>query len=179
MAPYATVSDVLERVSRDDLAERAAPNDREVNGDLLQAYVSGGRGAELPGYAEAADGPALEAAVERAAGRISDALGDAGAKIDGYIAVRYPDPPATADATLRAVSLDIFLFEFFGGGGDDGYEKRYDRALIWLSDVARGRIDLAPAAGGGDAAGGIGGVSVDSRPEIFTDTALGGYLSGV
>lgn len=179
MTLYATAADVLERVSRDDLAERAAPNDRAVTGDLLAAYVGGARGAELPGYGDADGGSALEAAAKRAADRVSDALADAGAKIDGYIAVRYPDPPAVARETLRAVSLDIFLFEFFGGGGDEGYEKRYDRAMTWLSDVARARIDLAPASGGDEGGAGAGGIASVSHPETFTDSALRGYLAGV
>ena len=176
MAAYATVAEVFERVSRDDLAERAAPNDPAVDGTLLSSWVADrdAGAAAISGRPDAVD---LTAALDRAVARIGRGLADAAARINGYIAARYPDASAAPGDTLRVLSLDIFLFEFFGD--TDGYQERYDAALAFLRRIADGRADLPldPADAGG--VSGAAEVLSTSADEIFSRRSTAGYLEGV
>ncbi len=197
---YAGHGDLFDRVSRDDLAERAAPDDHDVTGDALRAYVAGTySGAELhalrkPGSEISEDD--FEAACARAAERVAAALADASARVRGYLAARYPAlaPPTLdssaadggairsgADGLLLGLTADVFLAAFFGG---DEYLERNRLALRYLQSVAEGRVDLSAAAaadGDGEAdAGGAANLAAAAAPaERFGETSLSGYLEGV
>ncbi|MDE2670127.1 MAG: DUF1320 family protein [Chloroflexota bacterium] len=171
---YASASDILGRVDARELAERAAPNDREVTGETLSAWIrAGGDPAGLPdghGYSAA-----LASALGVALGRIEAALDGAGAVIDRHIATRYPDlsdPPEE----LTAAAVDLFLYRFFGDIGDGAYDRMHADAVRWLERVADGRVDLAPDDGsepdGAEAA-------VSAADEVFGGDSLDGYMAGI
>lgn len=197
---YAGHGDLYDRVSRGDLAERAAPDDHDVTGDALRAYVvDASRGSALhalrrPGSAIAED--KFEAAVARAAERVAGALADASARVRGYLAARYPAlaPPTLdssaadggairsgADGLLLGLTVDVFLAAFFGG---DDHLERNRLALRYLESVADGRVDLSAATdadGDGEAdAGGTASLAETAAPaERFDETTLSGYMRGV
>ena len=165
---YAAIEDLFDRFARSDLAERAAPDDHDVTGDILRGYVDGLRGAALaPDAADAA----VEAAARRAAERIEAALGDACARVFGYVGARYPEAPDDAEDLLKSLAVDIFAGDFFGG--EDRRAARAE-ALRMLASVAEGRHDLPGAAG--DASVTSDAVRAAAPDETFTKSALDGYV---
>ena len=186
---YAGLGDLLDRVARDAIAERAAPNDHDVTGGLLRAWALDGlRGSALA--PDANDPAAVEAAVAAAAHRVGLALADASARVEGHLAARYPDltPPSLdlsaagagvvrsgSPALLAGLCVDLFLGQFFGG---EEYTERAARATRFLTAVAEGRMDLPADADGDDAQAGAE-IARSADPETFSRSALGDYLSGV
>lgn len=97
------------------------------------------------------DGVADTAAVDRA-------LADATGEVDSYIAARYPVPlAAPLPSRVVQVTVDIAFYRLCREAGSytEEIRQRYDDALAWLRDVARGIATLgqpaeAPAASAGD-----------------------------
>lgn len=88
------------------------------------------------------------------------ALADASAEIDGYLAARHSLPLATVPALLTVFCCDIARYRLMSTRADDRVEASYKAAIIYLRDVAMGRIalfspDSAPAA---DSGAGFGSV---------------------
>jgi phage gp36-like protein len=84
---------------------------------------------------------------EIVASTLEVALADASAEIDGYLAARYPLPldPATAPALLKVFACDIARYRLMSTRADDRVTEGYKAALIYLRDVAMGKIALFPA----------------------------------
>ena len=166
---YAAIEDLFDRFARSDLAERAAPDDHDVTGDILRSYVDGKRGESLTPDAD--DVAAVEAAARRAAERVEAALGDACARVWGYVGARYPVAPAEAEDLLKSLAIDVFAGDFFGG--EDRRAARAE-ALRMLASVAEGRHDLP--GGAGDASVTSDAVRAAAPDETFTKSALDGYV---
>lgn len=80
---------------------------------------------------------------------IVQAISDAGAEIDGYIAKRYPVPLARVPAIISKYSKDIVAYNLvsrIGIGKDDdresNYLTRYKYAIKFLEMIAKGTVDL-------------------------------------
>ena len=166
---YASIDDLLDRFSRSDLAERGAPDDHDVTGDILRGWIDGLRGESLA--PDAADVAAVEASAKRAVDRIGAALGAACARVFGYVGARYPEAPDDAEDLLKSLAVDIFAGDFFGG--EDRRAARAE-ALRMLASVAEGRHDLPGAAG--DASVTSDAVRAAAPDETFTKSALDGYV---
>lgn len=98
------------------------------------------------------DGVADTAAVDRA-------LADATSEVDSYVAARHPVPlAAPLPARVVQVTVDVAFYRLCREAGSytDEIRQRYDDALAWLRDVARGLATLGvaaevPAVSAGDA----------------------------
>lgn len=110
------------------------------------------------------------------------ALADASAVIDGYLASRYALPLETVPALLEPLCCDIARYRLAAGGSvhlpTDIQRQRYDDALIWLAQVAAGKIGLGLDPGGNEPPvdGGATGASWASRrPRVFDAAELADY----
>lgn len=161
---YAEIDDLIERVSVNDLAERAAPDSPAVTGALLQKKVNG----------EAIQGETADtvAALERAVERLNDALNNASADVDRRLAAKLP-LPNPAPRTVKVATVDIALYRFFGGDPAGERAQLYQAAQDWLRDVAAGAAPFADDVGadqdGRD-------VFFDEDERVFTRQTLDGYL---
>ena len=80
---------------------------------------------------------------------IEQAISDAGAEIDGYLAARYPVPLSKPPTIISKYAKDLAVYNLVSrigvGGGDDrenNYLKRYQYAIKFLEMVAKGTVDL-------------------------------------
>ncbi len=169
---YATVHDLAKRASLDDLAQAASPDGVPLTGHLLEhaleypTLTADALRALRNHRAPRFDEDALEA-LPAALARLETALTDADAEIDGYLSGRYPTPEATP--RLRVLATDIALWRLIGGDADSETRQRYDAAVRYLRDVARGAIDLTAAAAS-DA-----DVQVEAPARIFSHKRLANY----
>ena len=107
---YALRRDLAERESWTDLAEIAAPDAPEVDGELLELAMT--PGADLSAYSAE-----TQAAAAAAVDKLARALDDAKAIINSYIGKRYAMPlPGESPDILVTRSLDISIYRLFGGG---------------------------------------------------------------
>lgn len=114
------------------------------------------------------DGVIDDAVVERA---LTDATGE----INSYLRAKYRLPLAAVPDDLRRVACDIALYRLSGEADLLTEEKRqrYEDALTWLKDLAKGiaRLDLPTPPT--SASGGAALVGPERR---FTREKLGGVL---
>lgn len=77
-----------------------------------------------------------------------EAIEDAGAEIDGYLAKRYEVPFARTPKVINKFAKDIALYNLVSRKGiDEGdlektYLNRYNSAIAFLTKVAEGKIDI-------------------------------------
>ncbi len=109
----------------------------------------------MAAYATAADFAALGLPAKATAGMpsadIAAALEAASRVVDSYIGSRYDLPLATFDASVTMAVCKIAAYEllsrrgFAAGVGDaEQVKERYDQAIAWCRDVARGLALPAP-----------------------------------
>lgn len=99
---------------------------------------------------------------------VAQAIADAAAEIDGYLASRYELPLAAVPTVLVLYACDIARYRLFEDGAYEQVVERYNTALRYLRDVAAGRVQLLPT-GPDDAP--EHEVVMTSRPSVFG----GGY----
>lgn len=73
---------------------------------------------------------------------VAQAIADATAEIDGYLAGRYALPLANIPELLRLYACDIARYRLFEDGAYEQVVDRYNNALRFLRDVAAGRMQL-------------------------------------
>jgi len=73
---------------------------------------------------------------------IDQAITDAEAEIDGYLAVRYTVPLISASAGIKTICADIARYRMMDDRPLDEAVKRYEAAVRFLRDVATGRASL-------------------------------------
>lgn len=71
---------------------------------------------------------------------VARALDDASALIDGYIAIRVSLPLVPVPAVVRNLAMDIAIYRLANDAGllAEDMRKRYEDAIAFLKDVARG-----------------------------------------
>ncbi len=134
--PYATPSDLL-ILGADQLAQLAEPDDAAVTGDLLRATIDG---ADRSAWS--AEDRTL---ADEALGRIVKEISSASARIDSYLAPRYPLPLSAelvAGADLRRVCTDLVWYRLHVGEPPKHVADRHRDHIAWLLDVSRGRASL-------------------------------------
>lgn len=109
---------------------------------------------------------------------ILQAVEDAGAEIDGYLAKRYPVPLTRVPQVIAKYAKDIAAYNLItriGIGKDDdreqNYYKRYQAALRFLELVAKGTVELGLTPPTTQAAGGF---RLDGPDRLFTRHNLKG-----
>lgn len=73
---------------------------------------------------------------------IAEALANADAAIDGYIATQYPLPLPVVPALVKSWAVSIARYWLHGNVPPENVVKDYDDAVAALKDVARGNIKL-------------------------------------
>lgn len=137
---YAVVADLVGRFSAEEVAQRTDRNiPRLVSAELLELAVSGG---DTSGYT--AD---ELAAVAKAVATAEQALLDADNVINGYLAKRYTVPVTNALPALQRFACDIARYFIYEDQVTETIETRYNAAIKFLRDVAKGDVNLGdPAA---------------------------------
>lgn len=80
---------------------------------------------------------------------ITQAVADAAAEIDGYLAKRYPVPLVRVPTVIGKYAKDIAVYNLVSrigtGGGNDreqNYRKRYEDAVRFLEMLATGKVEI-------------------------------------
>jgi len=113
-----------------------------VQGDLLEQIAE----SELIELTDDAGSGSIDASV------VSRAIADADAEIDSYCGTRYTLPFSPVPVMIRKLSVDIAIYNLYTRRSTlkmpEERQKRYDNAVRFLRDVAKGLITLgadAPA----------------------------------
>lgn len=111
---------------------------------------------ELIQLTDRANAGAIDTAV------LNQAIADAGAEIDGYLAGRYQLPLATAPSILALYCGDIARYRLYDDAARDEVRKRYDDAIEFLKLVAKGTVRL-----GADEPAATGGAQMETGGRVF------------
>lgn len=118
-----------------------------------------------------ADPPAgtIDAAV------VANALGQADAVIDGYLAGRYLLPLAAVPPLLEPIAQAIAIYKLHTYSPEAKIDDEYKAAIADLVRIASGTIRL-PAAGVEPEGNQASGVIATDRARDFTPENLGGFI---
>lgn len=108
---------------------------------------------------------------------VDDALMAASSEMDSYLGARYEIPIMSISDNLNRTCCDIARYLLHENAAIEEVEKRYKRAIAWLTELARGKAVLTDAGGAvitetGKATGGVR--SFSSRRQ-FTDVSMRGF----
>jgi len=76
---------------------------------------------------------------------VTEKIQDADAEIDSYCAKRYEVPFNPVPEIINKLSVDIALYDLYGRRQDilnENVQKRYDDAIKFLKDVAKGLAEI-------------------------------------
>lgn len=73
---------------------------------------------------------------------LDQALLDADAEIDGYLAVRYTLPLASTPPVLLRIACDVARYRLYDDAATEEVRNRYTDAVKWLAAIARGLVSL-------------------------------------
>lgn len=79
---------------------------------------------------------------------LDTALQDAGHRINGYLAGRYPLPLATVPAVLVVLCCDLARHQLYDDKAPEAVLARYEAAIAFLEDVGKGKLGLGVNAEG-------------------------------
>ena len=99
---------------------------------------------------------------------IAGAIADADAEIDGYLSGRYALPLANVPMVITRIACDITRYWLFGQDVTDLVKDRYDQAVSYLGQVAKGTIGLGPDATGAEPASQSGSSLIQSDSRGFS-----------
>ncbi|MBI9092298.1 MAG: DUF1320 domain-containing protein [Desulfobacterium sp.] len=108
--------------------------------------------------------------------KVDSAIKDADALIDSYLVRQYSVPMDSVPDMVKKLSVDIAVYNIYSRRGrtSDTVEKRYNDAVKFLKDVARGDAGIigattAPAEMRNDA------VAITTSPRIFSRRSMEGF----
>lgn len=78
---------------------------------------------------------------------VQQAIDDANAEIDGYLAGRYQLPMENPPQILAKVACDISRYNLYDEGATEAIEKRYNDAIRYLRSAAKGEVSLGVVQG--------------------------------
>ncbi len=109
--------------------------------------------------------------------RIDEAIETADAEIDGYCAVKYSVPLSPVPPVVNKLSVDLAIYYLYlRRSMPEKVEKRYERAVARLKDIARGLLSLGvepePAA---SVAADSAQASKTASDRVFTRDSLKGF----
>ncbi len=100
---------------------------------------------------------------------LGQALADADAKIDGYLASRYTLPLATVPGSLVRIACDIARYFLYDNHATEEVRNRYKDAEKFLVSLGKGEITLGPDPAGTQV---VGSPEVSTPGRIFTNETL-------
>ena len=107
---------------------------------------------------------------------VTRAIADADSEIDSYCGTRHAIPFSTVPPRVRKLSVDISIYNLYARrkGAPEDRKTRYDNAIRFLKDVAKGVATL-----GEDDPDGSPGESntpdIDQSDRIFTRDKMKGF----
>ncbi|WP_018750704.1 phage protein Gp36 family protein [Paenibacillus sanguinis] len=110
---------------------------------------------------------------------IAGAIADAAGEIDGYLAKRYPVPLSVVPKAINKFAKDIAIYNLFSRIGIDESEKdknylnRYNAAIRFFENVAKGMIDIG-VSGVGNAQKASAAFSAHSSERRFSRDSMRG-----
>ncbi|MFV0597979.1 gp436 family protein [Shewanella sp.] len=107
---------------------------------------------------------------------LEQALSDASAEIDGYIAGRYVLPLTTVPAVLERNCCDIARYFLYGDKAPEQVEKRYTAVVKFLTAVSKGDISLGLADTGETADQSELVISIESAGSVFGRKSSKGFI---
>lgn len=116
---------------------------------------------------------------EKIAGLCENAISDACAEIDGYLAKRYNVPFEKTPQVINKFAKDIAVYNLASRTGIDESERektylnRYNAAIKFLLDVAKGTISIGVEEKGGNAA--ANGFNMRSSDRVFSRGSMRGW----
>ena len=117
---------------------------------------------------------------EEKIGRLcADAIADACAEIDGYLAKRYNVPFKNAPQAIRKFAKDIAVYNLVSRTGIDENERektflnRYNAAIKFLLEVAKGTISIGIDENGSCET--ATGFRIESSGRIFSRDSMRGW----
>ncbi len=113
---------------------------------------------------------------------VEEAVADADAEIDGYLARRYDVPMSPAPRVLNKFSKDIAAYNLMSRIGideqdrDKTYLNRYNAAVRFLEGVAKGMISIGTGdAGGTNAQAAQNGFRIEHPERLFSRGTMRGW----
>lgn len=103
---------------------------------------------------------------------LSQALADADAKVDGYLAGRYTLPLATVPKSLTRIACDVARYYLYDNHATDEVRRRYEDAEKFLIALGKGDVTLGPDPA--DVAD-VGSPEVSTPGRIFTHDTMQDY----
>lgn len=165
---YATASDLLDRFSAEEIAQRIDRSiPRQVTAELLAAAAAGG---ELVDYTAAE-----QTAVAACLSLIAQALADADSTIDGYLAGRQSVPLASPPLVIKRLACDLARFFIYDDQVTEAIQKRHDSAIAFFRDVSAGRVSLGADLGAAAQPAG-GSVEMVSEATVFGRGSSKGFI---
>lgn len=104
---------------------------------------------------------------------LGSALADADATINGYLAARYALPLSTIPAALPMRAADLARYYLYGLQVPEQVKARHDDAILWLTQVSKGIVEL-----GIDAvtqAAEAGAIQVSANNRVFSSNSLADF----
>ncbi len=113
---------------------------------------------------------------------VEEAIEDADAEIDGYLAKRYDVPMSPAPKVLNKFSKDIAVYNLMSRIGidesdrDKTYLNRYNAAVKFLEGVAKGLIDIGTSdTGSNQNQAAQKGFRMEHSERLFSRETMKGY----
>lgn len=124
---------------------------------------------------EAVDQLIYDAATDApSAARLAQAIADADAEIDGYLAVRYRLPLPTVPTVLARIACDVVRYRLMREQASEEVRRRYEDARRLLEGIAAGRVALGLPAAATPPVPSLASVSTGSA-RVFGRGNTGGY----
>lgn len=108
-------------------------------------------------------------------GVIDEAITKADDEINGYAATRYTVPFSPVPTLVKTLSVDIAIWNLYSRRTieNDTVNKRYERAIQILKDIAGGKVSLGESPGPAEAGAGSPEATQDvSDARVFTKDTL-------
>lgn len=123
-----------------------------------------------------------EKRIEKIIPLVEQAIEDAGAEIDGYLAKRYKVPFKKTPPVIHKYAKDIALYNLVSRKGVDEddrektYLNRYNAAIAFLLRVAEGKVDI-DVSEEGNASSDSSHISfaMENSPRLFTRGSMRGW----
>jgi phage gp36-like protein len=108
--------------------------------------------------------------------KVAQALADADATVDGYLASRYTLPLATVPELLKVIACDIARYRLMGERPIEEVRQRFEDARQWLAAVAAGKFGLGMDDSGNAVPEGDDGPFHRGDRRVFDKRRLHDYL---
>lgn len=106
---------------------------------------------------------------------LNQAINDACAEMDGYLASRYELPLATIPGTLKPLSCDIVRYKLHDEQPTEHITKRYEAVIKFLFSVSKGEISLGVDINGAKAAS-TDFAEINSSGSVFSRSKSTGFI---